>query len=66
MEADGKTFDRELIHNYVVAYGRGGPSSEAYELAEKWFWQGKAESDIAFEIFFRGLTVQEEVEQNGG
>ena len=64
MEADGKAFDHEVFHDYVVAHGYGEPSSEAYELAERWFWQGNDYALIAAEIVARDLCVRDDEEED--
>lgn len=64
MEADGKAFDHEVFHDYVVAHGYGEPSSEAYELAERWFWQGNDYALIAAEIVARDLCVRDDEDED--
>ncbi|WP_231858732.1 hypothetical protein [Xenorhabdus nematophila] len=61
IEADEKAFDHELFHDYVVAHGYDEPSSEVYELAETWLWQGKDYALIAAEeIVARDLCVRDD------
>ncbi|EGA8339135.1 hypothetical protein ACW6AV_003459 [Edwardsiella piscicida] len=60
MEAEGKAFNQELFYDYVMAYGRGEPSCKAYELAEKWFWQGYDYAFIAAEIITRPYCLCED------
>lgn len=57
MEAEGRSFDQDMFHDYVVAHGYGEPSTEAYELAEKWFWQGHDYAVIAAEVVARDLCI---------
>lgn len=62
MEADGQVFDRDMVHDYVVAHGYGEPSDAGYELAERWFWLGKDYATIAAEIVTRDLCIDHDSE----
>lgn len=59
-DIEDKTFDHVLFHSNVVSHGFGEPSIVAYELAEKWFWQGYDYALIAAEVVSRGLCITED------
>ena len=61
-----EAFDRDTLHDYVVAHGFGAPTEEAYEkVAEAWDTSQKDYAAFASAIVMCNMTIDLEDEENG-
>jgi hypothetical protein len=51
-------FNRDMFHDYVVAHGYGPPCEEGYQLGQQLFLPDADYAEAAFEVVFRGLTIE--------